>query len=76
MPIITIYRGAFLGGEQVAQYVAQSLDYQCVGREVLVEASRGYGIPAAKLTEIFEREPHWWEDWQQNLRPYLRFKSL
>jgi len=70
MPIITIYRGAFLGGEQVAQYVAQSLDYQCVGREVLVEASRGYGIPAAKLNEIFEREPHWWEDWQQNLRPY------
>jgi len=70
MPIITIYQGAFLGGEQVAQYVAQTLDYRCIGREVLMEASRGYGIRAAKLNEILEREPHWWEHWLQNLRPY------
>ena len=70
MPIITIYQGAFLGGEQVAQYVAQTLDSRCIGREVLVEASGGYGIRAAKLNEILEREPHWWEHWLQNLRPY------
>ena len=70
MPIITIYRGAFTGGEEVAQYVAQTLDYRCVSREELVEASRGYGITAAKLNEILEREPHWWEHWLQNLRPY------
>ncbi len=70
MPIITIYRGAFTGGEEVAQYVAQTLDYRCVGREELVEASRGYGISAAKLNEILDKEPHWWERWLENLRLY------
>ena len=70
MPIITICRGAFAGGEEVAQYVAQTLDFRCVGREELVEASRTYRITAAKLNEILEREPHWWEHWHQNLQPY------
>jgi len=70
MPIITIYRGAFGGGEEVAQHVAQTLAYRCVGREELVEAGRGYGIPVAKLNEILEREPHWWERWLEDLRPY------
>ena len=70
MAIITIYRGAFTGGEEVAQNVAQTLDYRCVGREELVEASQGYGIPAAKLNEILEKEPHWWDRWLENLRLY------
>ena len=37
------------------------LGYRCVGREVLVEASRRYRIPEAKLNEIVEKGPHWWE---------------
>ena len=70
MPIITIYRGAFTAGEEIAKGVAQALGYRCVSREVLVEASRSYGISEAKLNEILEKEPHWWERWVQNLRPY------
>ncbi len=70
MAIITIYRGAFTGGEEVAQKVAQTLDYRCVGREELVEASQGYGIPAAKLNEILEKEPRWWDQGLENLPLY------
>jgi hypothetical protein len=47
MPIITIYRGASGEGQELAEAVAQDLGYSCVGREVLVGASRGYGIPEA-----------------------------
>ena len=50
--------------------MAQSLGYRCVGREVLIEASRRYDIPEAKLNEIVEKGMHWWERLLQDLRPY------
>ena len=70
MPIITIYQGASGEGQELADAVAKALGYRCVGREVLVEASRRYGIPEAKLNEIVEKGPHWWERLLQDLRPY------
>jgi cytidylate kinase len=70
MPIITIYQGASGEGQELAESVAGALGYRCVGREVLIEASRQYGIPEAKLNEIVEKGPHWWERLLQDLRPY------
>jgi len=70
MPIITIYQGASGEGQELAESVAIDLGYRCVGREVLVEASRRYRIPEAKLNEIVEKGPHWWERLLQDLRPY------
>jgi cytidylate kinase len=70
MPIITIYQGASGEGQELAETVAQALGYRCIGREVLVEASRRYRIPEAKLNEIVEKGPHWWERLMQDLRPY------
>jgi cytidylate kinase len=70
MPIITIYQGASGEGQELAETVAQALSYRCIGREVLVEASRRYRIPEAKLNEIVEKGPHWWERLLQDLRPY------
>src|SRR5215472_14037626 len=61
MPIITIYQGASGEGQELAETVAQALGYRCVGREVLLEA---------KLNEIVEKGPHWWERLLQDLRPY------
>lgn len=70
MPVITIYRGAFTGGEEIAKGVAETLGYRCVSREVLIEASRNYGISQAKLNDVLEKDPRWWERWLQNMRPY------
>lgn len=70
MAIITITRGAFSGGEALAERVAGMLGYRCYSREVLVEAGRRYGIPEAKFTEIFESGPRWWERWVESLRLY------
>jgi cytidylate kinase len=70
MPIITIYQGASGEGQELAETVAQALGYRCIGREVLVEASRRYRIPEAKLNEIVEKGLHWWERLLQDLRPY------
>lgn len=70
MPIITIYQGASGSGEELANAVAAALGYRCVGREVLVETSRIFGIPEAKLNDIIEKGSPWWERLLQNLRPY------
>jgi cytidylate kinase len=70
MPIITIYQGASGEGQELAETVAQALGYRCIGREVLIEASRRYRIPEAKLNEIVEKGQHWWERLLQDLRPY------
>ncbi|HEU4342299.1 MAG TPA: cytidylate kinase-like family protein [Candidatus Binatia bacterium] len=70
MPIITIYQGASGEGQELAETVAEALGYRCVGREVLVEASRRYRIPEAKLNDIVEKGSRWWERLLQDLRPY------
>lgn len=70
MPIITLTRGAFSGGPELAERIAAQLGYRCVSREVLMKASEGYGIPEAKFTEILDTAPRWWERWQEGLRLY------
>ena len=70
MPIITIYQGASGEGEELAVSVAEALGYRCLGREVLVEASRRYGVAEAKLNDIVEKGPHWWERLLHDVRPY------
>jgi cytidylate kinase len=70
MAIITVSHAAFTGGSEIAEKVASNLDYRCVNREVLLEASHRYGIPEAKFTEVLETEGHWWERWLESLRLY------
>jgi cytidylate kinase len=70
MSILTIAHGAYSGGGAIADAVAQRLGYKSVDREVLIEASKRYGIPEAKYTEVLEAEGHWWERWREGLRLY------
>ncbi len=70
MSIITISHASYSGGAEIAKKVAASLNYQSADREVLIEASRRYGIPQAKYEEILETEGHWWERWLESLRLY------
>jgi cytidylate kinase len=70
MSIITISHAPYSGGGEIAEKVASSLNYRCVDREVLIEASRRYGIPEAKYTEVLEAEGRWWERWMESLRLY------
>jgi cytidylate kinase len=70
MSIITISHAPYSGGNEIAERLASLLDYRCVDREVLLEASQRYGIPEAKYAEILEAEGHWWERWMESLRLY------
>ena len=70
MSVVTIAHAAYSGGSAIAERVASLLTYRSIDREVLIEASKRYGIPEAKYTEILEAEGHWWERWRESLRLY------
>jgi cytidylate kinase len=71
MSIITISHEAFGDGRAVAERVAAILGYRCISREVVIEASRRYGIAERKFLEILEEKPHhWWVHWLESLGIY------
>lgn len=49
MPIITISRGSYSKGREVAEKLAQALHYDCISREILLEASEEFNIPEINL---------------------------
>jgi len=49
MTIITVSRGSYSKGKEVAEKVAEKLGYECVGREELLEGLEEYGIPEAEV---------------------------
>lgn len=57
MTIITISRGSFSKGEEVARAVADALGYDCVSRNVLLDASDRYNIPELKLERAIHDAP-------------------
>ena len=57
MAIITISRGSYSRGEEVAQKVAQKLGYECISRDVLLEASKEFSIPEIKLVRAIHDAP-------------------
>lgn len=57
MAIITISRGSYSKGKEVAEEVARRLDYKCVAREIFIEASKEFNIPEIKLVRAIHDAP-------------------
>jgi len=57
MAIITISRGSYSRGKEIAEKVAVRLGYECVAREALLEASEHFDIPEAKLIRAVHDAP-------------------
>jgi len=57
MPIITISRGSYSHGQEVAEKTAQRLGYDCISREILIETSRDFNIPEIKLFQAIHDAP-------------------
>lgn len=57
MNIITISRHSRILGTEFAEMVAEKLDYRCVSREILIEASAQYDTPEIKLINAIEKPP-------------------
>ena len=57
MAIITISRGCFSHGQMIAEKVAEKLGYECVSREILVEAAHLFNVSEKKLLKSLHDAP-------------------
>jgi len=57
MSIITISRGSYSRGKEVAEKVAAALGYQCISRDVLLEASGIFNVLEIKLVRAIRDAP-------------------
>ena len=57
MSIITISRGSFSKGKEVAEKIAEKLNYECISRDILIEASEHFNIPEIKLVRALHDSP-------------------
>jgi cytidylate kinase len=71
MSIITISRGAYTVGAGVAEKVAQNLGYDCISREVLLEASDEFNISEIKLIRAIRDAPKFLERYTFGRMKYI-----
>ncbi len=57
MAIITISRGSYSKGKEVAEKVAEQLGYECLSREVVLEASGKCNIPEVRMVKAIHDAP-------------------
>lgn len=57
MAVITISRGSYSKGKEVAEKVAERLGYRCLSREVILDASEHYHIPEIKMIKAIHDAP-------------------
>jgi cytidylate kinase len=73
MSIITISRGSYSRGREVAEKLAQKLGYACVSRDILLEASEEFNIPDIKLIRALHDAPTVLERFQNGKERYLSY---
>jgi cytidylate kinase len=73
MPIIIVSRGCYHRGSEVAKRVARELGYECISREVLLEASKLFDTPELKLIHAIEDAPSLLERLGHDRTKYIAF---
>jgi cytidylate kinase len=73
MAIITISRGSYSKGKEVAEGVAERLGYACISRDLLVEASENFNIPEIKLVRALHDAPSVLERFTYGKERYLTY---
>lgn len=61
MPIITISRGSYSWGKKVAEQTAARLGYDCVARDMLLQASKEFDVEEVKLIRAISDPPSFFD---------------
>ena len=73
MAIITISRGSYSRGKEIAEKVAARLGYECISRDLLLEVSREHNIPELKLVHAIHDAPGMLERLGRKEEKYIAF---
>ena len=73
MGIITISRGSYSRGKEIAEKLSKKLGYQCISREVLLKASRDFNVPEVKLLQAIQNAPSVLDRLKHGKKKYIAF---
>jgi cytidylate kinase len=73
MPIVTISRGSYSRGKEVAEKLAEKLQFDCVSRDIILEACSEFNIPEMKLIRALHDAPSVLERFQHGKERYLSY---
>jgi len=73
MAIITISRGSYSRGKEVAEKLAGELGYECISRDILLDASDEFHIPEIKLVRALHDAPTVLERFSHGKERYVSY---
>ncbi|EKD36540.1 MAG: hypothetical protein ACD_75C01473G0007 [uncultured bacterium] len=73
MAIITISRGSYSRGKEVAEALAKRLGYECVSRDILLEACEEFSIPEIRLVKALHDAPSILERFSHGRERYISY---
>ena len=73
MSIVTISRGSYSRGKEVAEKVARKLGYECIARDLLLEASEEFHIPEIKLVRAIHDAPSIFDSFTKGKEKYISY---
>lgn len=71
--IVSISRGSYSLGQEVAEKVAERLGYSCLARDVLLSASEEFNIPEIKFLRTLESAPSFFDRFRGGKERYIVF---
>jgi cytidylate kinase len=76
MSIITISRGSYSKGKDVAEKVAQKLGYECIARDAIIDASEEFNIPEIRLVRAIHDAPSILDRFSYSREKYLAYLKV
>jgi len=73
MGIITISRGSYSKGKEIAEKLAEKLGYKCISREILLKASKDFDVPEVKLLQAIQDAPSVLDRLKHGKKKYIAF---
>ena len=73
MGIITISRGSYSRGIEIAEKLSKKLGYECISREVLLKASKDFNVPETELQNAIHDAPSVFDRIKDGKKNYVAF---
>ena len=73
MGIITISRGSYNRGKEIAQKLSEKLGYECISREILLKASEDFNVPEVKIFQAIQDAPSVLDRLKHGKKKYMAF---
>jgi len=73
MGVITISRGSYSKGKEIAEKLAPKLKYDCISREILLQASKQFNVKEAKLIRALHDAPSFLDRFKHGKEKFSAF---